>query len=67
MTWTLLLGATPHCTHWTVNVLTKLCTLRSEEGPKIIVPSNKTEAIWYSGNRACSIGINPIKTGGVKG
>ena len=46
-------GQTPYCTHWVVNTISKVCTLRHKEGPKIDVADGEE---YYSGNRACSIG-----------
>ena len=48
-------GQTPYCTHWVLNVASKICTLRDKEGPRINY-LDITDGEYYSGNRACSIG-----------
>ena len=49
---------TPYCTHWTVNEVTKICTLRDKEGPR----TTDADSEYYSGNKACSIGSNSLIT-----
>ena len=46
-------GQTPYCTHWVLNATSKICTLRFIEGSQI----RATDGEYYSGNRACSIGM----------
>ena len=49
----LLLGQTPHCTHWTVLVESRMCTLMK----KITVTNEANDEPVFSGNRECSISM----------